>query len=458
MSKVAFSGFLLATLFISIIPSSFAQSSSIVLSVPVAQTADAQYELSQLRLNSDMLISVGIENKDPFSVPYIAILEVRDKDDNTTVYLEWQDDSVAPYSSEVVETRWRPTERGEFYLRSFLISDLPAPGVLSPAVQSEIIVGLTEIPVEPSDEPPLEDPDLPDGSGNLGQLSLPELEQYALDLINEDRFKNGVAPVALSDNIAAQAHADDLYNTKGNSTHWTSDGMKPYMRYTHYGGIGAVAQNVHAGSIYPAETIESCESGLDLCYTIEMTGMLELSEYAMMYDDEECCDNGHRNNILDPSHTHVSIGLAYDDYYFAFVQNFEDIYIEYDKPISVNNGYVEISGKSLAGNPSLITVYYDEYPSPSIYQRDKDQNFYDYGRRVAYVLEPAPHGYEYSPPAGTNLFEANRWSVNEESFEIEFNLSQLMKWEGRGVYTLIMYVETENGEPLGVTTYSIFKE
>lgn len=458
MNKVAFSGFLLATLFIPMLPSSFAQSPGIVLSDPFAQTANAEYVLSQLRLNSGVLISVRIENKDSFSVPYIAILEVRDKDDNRTVYLEWQDDSVAAYSSEVVAAHWLPTARGEFYLRSFLISDLPEPTVLAPAVQSEIVVGLTEIPLEPPVGPEVEEPDLPEGRENLGQLSLPGLRQYALDMINEDRFKNGVAPVALSDNIAAQAHAEDLHNTKGNSSHWTSDGMKPYMRYTVYGGLGAVAQNVHAGSIYPTETIESCKSGLSLCDTIDMTEMLELSQYAMMYDDEECCDNGHRNNILDPSHTHVSIGLAYDNYYFAYVQNFEDIYVEYEKPISVNEGYVEMSGKSLAGNPSLITVYYDEYPSPSIYQRDKDQNFYDYGRRVAYVLEPAPHGYEYSPPAGTNLFEANRWSINEESFKIEFNLSQIMRWEGRGVYNLIMYVETEEGIQLGVTTYSIFKE
>lgn len=51
-----------------------------------------------------------------------------------------------------------------------------------------------------------------------------------------------------------------------------------------------------------------------------------------VYNDTICCDNAHRHNILNKYHTHVSIGIAYDNTYFAIVQNFENNYIKFDKP------------------------------------------------------------------------------------------------------------------------------
>lgn len=43
-------------------------------------------------------------------------------------------------------------------------------------------------------------------------------------------------------NQAAQSHAEELVNTE-KTYHWTLDGMKPYMRYSIYGGNDIVAQN-----------------------------------------------------------------------------------------------------------------------------------------------------------------------------------------------------------------------
>ena len=57
------------------------------------------------------------------------------------------------------------------------------------------------------------------------------LKQYALKKINEDRLKFNLSPVELSKNEAAQIHAEELLKTKIVS-HWTTDGMKPYMRYS----------------------------------------------------------------------------------------------------------------------------------------------------------------------------------------------------------------------------------
>jgi uncharacterized protein YkwD len=97
-----------------------------------------------------------------------------------------------------------------------------------------------------------------------------ELRQFALSTINADREKSGLEPVALSDNQAAQAHAEDLHRMASGSTHWTSDGMKPYMRYTIYNGTGFVSQNVHAYPTYHPSTILQCKVGLAICEKVNI--------------------------------------------------------------------------------------------------------------------------------------------------------------------------------------------
>jgi hypothetical protein len=60
-----------------------------------------------------------------------------------------------------------------------------------------------------------------------------QLQNYALQLINQDRVQAGLVPVQLSSNQAAQAQAKDVLNTRQIS-HWMTDGEKPYMTYTRY--------------------------------------------------------------------------------------------------------------------------------------------------------------------------------------------------------------------------------
>ena len=74
-------------------------------------------------------------------------------------------------------------------------------------------------------------------------MSYNEVVQYALKKINEDRFRYNIPAVNLSYNTTAQLQAEDMLRTRLIS-HYTSDGMKPYMEYTILGGKGYVAQNV----------------------------------------------------------------------------------------------------------------------------------------------------------------------------------------------------------------------
>jgi hypothetical protein len=61
-----------------------------------------------------------------------------------------------------------------------------------------------------------------------------ELILYALEKVNKDRVDFGLPPVKLSDNQAAQEHAQDVFETRAIS-HWMTNGKKPYMTYSRLG-------------------------------------------------------------------------------------------------------------------------------------------------------------------------------------------------------------------------------
>lgn len=280
-----------------------------------------------------------------------------------------------------------------------------------------------------------------------------ELVQHALDLINKDRADFGLPPVQLSSNQAAQVHAEDVFRTKRIS-HWMTNGEKPYMTYTRYGGEGSVQQNVAIAGFSP-EQYEQCRTNILLdCERIEPLSTIAELQYEMMYKDKECCDNGHRYNILDPRHTHVSIGIVYDRYYLAFVENFEN---NYGLDISVNNGQVTISGQLLEGQElQQIDIYYDEIPTREIYEQNKHMLSYSAGELVAAVVEPLPLGFYYEKPEGLILIEANRWGQGDDSpssVDVMFNLASAVRKDG--VYTLFAVVE-DGEERFKATSYSIF--
>lgn len=275
-----------------------------------------------------------------------------------------------------------------------------------------------------------------------------ELVQHALDLINKDRADFGLTPVELSHNQAAQAHAQDVFNTKRIS-HWMTNGEKPYMTYTRYGGEGNVQQNVAIAG-FSAEQHEECRTSILIdCERIEPLSTIEDLEFEMMYRDRECCNDGHRYNILDPRHTHVSIGIVYDQYYLAFVENFES---NYGLDVDVSNGQVRISGELMEGELQQVDIYYDDMPTTAVYEENKHLLSYSAGELAAIVVEPLPPGYYYETPQGYSLIQANGWGEGD-SVNVMFNLASAV--EEDGVYTLLVVVE-DGEETFNVTSYSIF--
>ncbi len=281
------------------------------------------------------------------------------------------------------------------------------------------------------------------------QVPREELVQHALDAINSEREKAGLAPVRLSDNEAAQVHAEDVYNTKQIS-HWLQNGEKPYMTYTRLGGDGSVHQNVAIAGFGPEE-YDSCVSTLILCERIDPIDAIDELQREMVYNDQECCDNGHRENILDANHTHVSIGIAYDQYYLALVQNFE---ADYNLQVDADGSDVQITGRMPSGvRLHNIAVYYDELPTAQVYEDNKDRLAYNAGEFVASVFEPLPFGMEYQQPSDYEVIEAKSW-MDGRSVDARFDLDPVMMRDG--VYTVYATFEDSDGSQFTATSHSIF--
>lgn len=275
-----------------------------------------------------------------------------------------------------------------------------------------------------------------------------ELVRHALNLINEDRADFGLPPVELGSNQAAQVHAEDVYRTKQIS-HWMTNGEKPYMTYTRYGGKGSVQQNVAIAGFSAIQYQECRTNVLVDCERIDPLSTITELEYEMMYKDEECCNDGHKDNILDAHHTHVSIGIVYDEYYIAFVQNFEN---NYGLDVSVNNGQVQITGELFEGELEQISIYYDGMPDRNTYEHNKQLLSYSSGELAAVVVKPLPPDYYYESPMGYSLIQANRWG-GEDLVDVAFNLASAV--DDDGVYTLFALVR-DGEQTFDVTSYSIF--
>ena len=289
---------------------------------------------------------------------------------------------------------------------------------------------------------------------NSTRQSLPShdnLIQFALAKINEERTKKGLNPVLLSNNTAAQIHAEDVLKT-GVISHWMTNGEKPYMTYSRSGGLGYVAQNVAVDGGYQYRN--ECNNVNTVCNKIDPVKAIESGEYGMVFNDSSS-NWGHRDNILDKHHTHVSLGIAYDDYTFVMVQNFENNYINFSDPITEKNGTVQFSGTLKTGTIEQIGIYYDELPSSVTYDQNKHVTSYSLGDSIGVVVKPLLPNEYYQQPTGYSLIVANQWINQSGSYNISFNMSSITS--KKGVYTIVVLID-DSSDKFPVTTYSIFKK
>lgn len=178
-----------------------------------------------------------------------------------------------------------------------------------------------------------------------------------LNLVNDQRRAAGLSPVALDETAGriGEGHATELarYNFL---SHWNQAGLLPYMRYGLAGATDYNAENVsRLSGIHPAETGDRL-----LAYLKEMHNSMH---------DEKPPRDGHRQTILNPTHTHVGFGLAVEGEQLALTEEFLSRYVVMDPlPKSLKPGLkFPLSGRLLDPmNCQLYTIviYFEPIPKP----------------------------------------------------------------------------------------------
>jgi uncharacterized protein YkwD len=186
---------------------------------------------------------------------------------------------------------------------------------------------------------------------------LADLQALALDLINRDRQAAGLAPVAWDVTAAAlaQRHAEDMLEGQFFS-HWNRAGYGPDHRAALDAGMtDAVFENIHAYWLRFDDGRPAPIEDWDERVRAAQTGWMQSA--------------GHRDNILEPAHTHVGVGIAYrpDIGELRMVQEFVNRYVELDPlPADLPVGAeVLISGRLLNGaTDPLVNLAHEPFPQP----------------------------------------------------------------------------------------------
>ena len=145
---------------------------------------------------------------------------------------------------------------------------------------------------------------------------------------------------------------------------------------------------------------------------------------------------GHRDNLLDPKHNRVSVGIAYDGDSLYLVQDFEDYYVT-GTNMSQTFSVIDLTFTSTKSNwnPNQIEIYYDPLPQPLTVAQLKLPPYdssYGQGTYVAGVL---PKGWTMQN--GVTI-SASQWTVTNGKLHVILDTSSVYALKGKGVYTLMV--------------------
>ncbi len=239
----------------------------------------------------------------------------------------------------------------------------PEPTISPDGIQPTLILLATAPPALPIDiATPLPGATQPDNTPSTSTpiFTRPDeaaLQKFMLDLINLDRAEAGLESVAW-DELAADVgrrHTQDMVAFNYFS-HWNRAGLGPDHRYTLAGGQHAVMENLYAFALTYSDgrgaPIDDWEAVIERAQTDLMNS------------------RGHQSNILDPAHTHVGIGMAYDESSgrFRLAQEFTNQYVTLYTalPLEARAGeQIEVHGKvdSLAVTDIVLNLAYESFPA-----------------------------------------------------------------------------------------------
>jgi hypothetical protein len=96
-------------------------------------------KLTQINSGQQVVLTTNVINKGANSQPFVALVEVRDSSD-VTVYLAWQTGTLPVNGQTNVGLSWTPDQAGSYEVRTFVISSLSKPDILSTVAKTPITV------------------------------------------------------------------------------------------------------------------------------------------------------------------------------------------------------------------------------------------------------------------------------------------------------------------------------
>jgi uncharacterized protein YkwD len=190
-------------------------------------------------------------------------------------------------------------------------------------------------------------------------LPLPDLVSLQLlmfDVINIDRGDHDLAPVEWDETAAVvgQAHAEQMASL-GYFSHWNPSGHGPDIRYALAGGRDVVTENIASYWCRWDDGRPAPIEDWDQLIRDQQAGLMR--------------SPSHRSNILDPAHTHVGIGIAYNPTAgdVRIAQEFINRYVVLDPlPASLPIGAeVVLQGEILpAASDPLVNLAFEPFPQP----------------------------------------------------------------------------------------------
>ena len=320
-----------------------------------------------------------------------------------------------------------------------------------------------------------------------------------LELINEARMEHGVPPVVMGTNDVAQIQAEKLLRDCVLS-HWGTDGLKPYMRYSLAGGYQVTQET--------ATTSNECA----LVYTwFQWTDHPE--EMVREAVQSLLSSPSHRETLLSPAYQKVSLGLAWDWHVSKSVQVFESDYVELTQLPAIADGELVFAGRLKEGyafvgaQSANLRIFYDPKPATLTQGQLVHTSCYLLGEIIAKIAAPSPIFLETAgftkkvvAPGCTDPYqvsadarrphtqadmakswqesrkksqqvretltayqemEARDMTVEGRDFAVTADVSELLLEHGPGVYTAVLLADLEGAHKYHmqpIMEYSIFHE
>lgn len=256
---------------------------------------------------------------------------------------------------------------------------------------------------------------------------IPEIRANLVAMINEEREVEKVGPVALDDlaTEVATKHAWDLIKG-GFTSHWGRDGLKPYHRYSFAGGTEATAENVSSADSVGSTKLPDLKQD---------TSYLHLRLY-----QEKPPNDGHRQTVLLPQHTHVGIGIVVHELRLRLVELFVSRYVDV-KPVvqqAKPGAKVAFAGK-IRGKYRFnnIEVHYEPLPAPPEIEWLRTPRSYALPKETKLLRPKLPQPFIY--PDGT----FGDVEVHGPNFSVDVKLFK----KTPGIYTIVAWIRKSFEEP-----------